>query len=58
MRSQGRNIGMLTKQKIEQKLRLPLLNVCLAVAAGRENDLREAKSALIDAIHALLSRAG
>jgi len=49
---------MLTKQKIEQKLRLPLLNVCLAVAAGRENDLREAKSALIDAIHALLSRAG
>ena len=45
---------MMTKQKMEQTLRMPLLNVCLAAAAGRENDLRDAKNMLIDAVHDLL----
>jgi hypothetical protein len=45
---------MLTLQKVEKNLRLPILNICLASVAGKENDLREAKRMLVETVHDML----
>lgn len=47
----------MTREQIELKLQLPILNVCLAAAAGKEGDLREAKNYLIETIEKMLSLA-
>jgi len=45
---------MLTLQKVERNLTLPIFNICLAAAAGKENDLREAKRMLVETVHDML----
>ncbi len=40
----------MTDAEIERRLRLPLATLCLAVIGGNEGDLREAKTAVVDAV--------
>jgi hypothetical protein len=45
---------MLTLQRVERGLQIPILNICLAAVAGKENDLREAKRMLVETVHDML----
>lgn len=40
--------------EIEERLRLPLLTVCLAAVAGNEGDLRQAKALLVDEVRRIV----
>lgn len=48
----------MTRDQIELKLRMPIVNVCLASVGKRENDLRDAKNYLIDEVAKLVREAG
>ena len=45
----------LTLREVDRNLQIPVLNICLAATAGKENDLREAKRMLVETVHDMLS---
>jgi hypothetical protein len=47
----------MTKQQVELRLRMSILNVCLASVGKRENDLRDARAMLVDVVHDLITSA-
>lgn len=44
----------MTREEIEERMRLPILNICLAVLSKTPGDLSKAKNDLIDAVSAIV----
>jgi len=44
----------MSRLDIEERLSLPLLTVCLAAVTGKEGDLRQAKSLLVDEVRRIV----
>lgn len=45
---------MITRKRIEERLRLHILNVCMAAVAGNAGDLTEAQKYLFDTVETIV----